>query len=82
MTPTIIVAIFGVWLAFIGGVGSFMILMWRIGRWQASAEGRSDMFIQRFDGIDQRLDRINGNLTDAHRRIDTHLAAPYTHESR
>lgn len=74
MTQAMILALVGLSFTFGGGVVSFMILMWRIGRWQAGAEGRSDMFIQRFDGIDDRLDRINGNLNDAHRRIDTHLA--------
>jgi len=74
MNPALIVAVVGIGMTFSGGVLSFMLLMWRIGRWQAGAEGRTNLLVQRFDAVDARLDRINGSVGEAHRRIDAYLA--------
>ena len=77
MTPVIAIALTGIGLTFLGGVVTFMTLMYKIGRWQSKAEGRGYIMAERRDGVKEdvkgisdRLDRMNGSITDAHRRID------------
>ena len=73
MTVPVILATLAITITFAGGIVSFMVLMWRIGRWQAKTEGRALLYLQEMNNITHRLDMINGNLAEAHARIDMHL---------
>ena len=56
---------------------SLLGMAWQVGRWQAKAEARSVNFCQRLSAstaaIDKLVKRYDESISDAHRRIDTHV---------
>ena len=57
-------------LAALGGFAAFWV---RIGRWQERAESRSKLLHHRLDDAFRWIDKQDGNIDEAHGRLDTHF---------
>jgi len=49
---------------------SLLILVWKLGRWQAETKERADAFNTKLDEFIKRADK---DISEAHRRIDRHI---------
>jgi len=56
MNPMMLIAIVAVALTMLSGLAGIGALLFKMGRWQSKAEGRSHVLAERIDGIKAGLD--------------------------
>ncbi len=65
-------ALLGVIVAMFGGIISFAVLAWQIGKWQAKSELRSKGLKDHLSEINDHLEKINGRVGDNENDIAEH----------
>ena len=65
-------ALLGVIVAMFGGVISFIVLAWQIGRWQSKSELRGKGLKEHLNDINKHLEKINGRIGDSENDMNEH----------
>ncbi len=65
-------ALLGVVVAMFGGVISFAIFAWQIGRWQTKSELRGKGLKDHLIEINDHLERINGRIGESENEMNDH----------